>query len=45
MNVYKITACVVPKGTAEQIRSRTKTVTSRLGWVDLKPGDLFCAQA
>lgn len=29
--------------TTEQIRKRTKTVTRRLGWTFLKPGDLICA--
>ena len=29
--------------TVEQIRSRTKTVTRRLGWLDLKPGERFMA--
>lgn len=27
--------------TKEQVRARTKTETRRLGWDDLKPGDLF----
>ncbi|HEX8184353.1 MAG TPA: ASCH domain-containing protein [Blastocatellia bacterium] len=27
--------------TEEQIRNRTKRVTRRLGWADLKPGELF----
>ena len=27
--------------TTEQIRNRTKTVTRRLGWKNLKPGDLL----
>ncbi len=26
--------------TAEQMRARTKTVTRRLGWSSLKPGDI-----
>lgn len=29
--------------TKEQIRNRTKTVTRRLGWQSLKPGDLIVA--
>ena len=29
--------------TTEQIRDRSKTVTRRLGWRDLKPGTLLCA--
>lgn len=29
--------------TKEQIRNRTKTVTRRLGWQSLKPGDLIIA--
>lgn len=29
--------------TQEQIRNGTKTVTRRLGWGFLKPGDLVCA--
>lgn len=29
--------------TTEQIRNRTKTVTRRLGWKDLKPGTLLMA--
>lgn len=29
--------------TTEQIKNRTKTVTRRLGWDFLKPGDLLCA--
>lgn len=29
--------------TTPQIRARTKTVTRRLGWKNLKPGDLLCA--
>ncbi|WP_425618074.1 hypothetical protein NA78x_001767 [Anatilimnocola sp. NA78] len=29
--------------TKEQIRNRTKTVTRRLGWKNLKPGELFWA--
>lgn len=29
--------------TTEQVRARTKTVTRRLGWLFLKPGDLLCA--
>ncbi len=29
--------------TTEQIRSRTKTVTRRRGWKNLKPGQLFWA--
>jgi hypothetical protein len=29
--------------TARQFREGTKTVTRRLGWRFLKPGDLFCA--
>lgn len=29
--------------TTNQIRQRTKTVTRRLGWKTLKPGDLLCA--
>lgn len=29
--------------TTEQIRNRTKTVTRRLGWWNLKAGDLFWA--
>lgn len=29
--------------TKEQIRNRTKTVTRRLGWVFLKPGDIVNA--
>jgi len=29
--------------TKEQVRNRTKTVTRRLGWWFLKPGDRLCA--
>ena len=29
--------------TTAQIRARTKTVTRRLGWGDLKPEDMVCA--
>ena len=29
--------------TTEQVRARTKTVTRRLGWSNLKAGDLVCA--
>jgi len=29
--------------TTAQMRARTKTVTRRLGWDDLKPGDRLCA--
>ena len=29
--------------TTEQIFNRTKTVTRRVGWTFLKPGDLLCA--
>jgi hypothetical protein len=29
--------------TTEQIHNRTKTVTRRLGWSNLKPGELFWA--
>lgn len=29
--------------TVEQIRNRTKTVTRRLGWLKIKPGDRFWA--
>jgi hypothetical protein len=29
--------------TPDAIRNRTKTVTRRLGWWDLKPGTLLCA--
>ncbi len=29
--------------TTEQIRDRSKTVTRRIGWQDLKPGTLLCA--
>jgi hypothetical protein len=29
--------------TKEQIRNRTKFETRRLGWADMKPGELFCA--
>jgi len=29
--------------TTHQIENRTKTVTRRLGWTFLKPGDLLCA--
>jgi len=29
--------------TTQQILDRTKTVTRRLGWESLKPGDLVCA--
>ena len=29
--------------TTRQMRARTKTVTRRLGWWFLKPGDLLCA--
>lgn len=29
--------------TTDQIRNRTKTVTRRLGWSFLKPGQLVCA--
>lgn len=29
--------------TTDQIRDRTKTVTRRLGWEFLKPGDILCA--
>lgn len=29
--------------TTEQIKNRTKTVTRRLGWANLKPGELFWA--
>jgi hypothetical protein len=29
--------------TVAQIRNRTKTETRRLGWAELKPGELFCA--
>ncbi len=29
--------------TVKRIKDRSKTVTRRLGWADLKPGDLFCA--
>ena len=29
--------------TTEQIRNRTKTVTRRIGWAHLKPGDLIQA--
>ena len=29
--------------TTEQIRRRTKFETRRLGWAELKPGELFCA--
>lgn len=29
--------------TIEQMRSRTKTVTRRQGWMHLKPGDVLCA--
>lgn len=29
--------------TTEQIRNRTKTVTRRTGWKDLKPGTILCA--
>lgn len=29
--------------TTEQIRNRTKTVTRRTGWKNLKPGTLLCA--
>ena len=29
--------------TTEQIRNRTKTVTRRLGWLFLKPGDMVMA--
>lgn len=28
--------------TTEQFRRRTKTVTRRFGWWDLKPGDVVC---
>lgn len=28
--------------TTQQIRNRTKTVTRRLGWKHVKPGDLLC---
>ena len=28
--------------TMPQIRARTKTVTRRMGWLDLKAGDLLC---
>jgi hypothetical protein len=29
--------------TTDQIRDRSKTVTRRLGWAALKPGELLCA--
>lgn len=29
--------------TTEQIRNRTKTVTRRTGWKNLKPGTMLCA--
>lgn len=29
--------------TTDQIRNRTKTVTRRMGWEFLKPGDFICA--
>lgn len=29
--------------TTDQFRNRTKTVTRRLGWKFLKPGDVLCA--
>lgn len=29
--------------TTRQVRDRTKTVTRRMGWLDLKPGELLCA--
>lgn len=29
--------------TTDQVRNRTKTVTRRLGWKNLKPGTLLCA--
>ncbi|TAM33142.1 MAG: hypothetical protein EPN61_18540 [Burkholderiaceae bacterium] len=29
--------------TKQQIRDRTKTVTRRMGWLKLRPGDLLCA--
>jgi hypothetical protein len=29
--------------TTKQIEARTKTVTRRLGWANLKPGEIFCA--
>lgn len=29
--------------TQQQIRDRTKTVTRRLGWANLRPGDRVCA--
>lgn len=29
--------------TIPQVRAGTKTVTRRIGWEDLKPGDQFCA--
>ncbi len=28
--------------TTEQFRNRTKTVTRRMGWKNLKPGDVLC---
>lgn len=29
--------------TTQQIRQRTKTVTRRTGWLNLRPGELLCA--
>lgn len=29
--------------TTDQVRRRAKTVTRRLGWAGLRPGQLFCA--
>lgn len=29
--------------TTQQVRDKTKTVTRRLGWADLRPGDQVCA--
>ena len=29
--------------TTDQVRARTKTVTRRLNWLFVKPGDLLCA--
>lgn len=29
--------------TTKAIKSRSKTVTRRVGWADLEPGELFCA--
>lgn len=31
--------------TTQQIHDGTKTVTRRLGWLDVKPGELICACA